>query len=47
MFSNTYNIEGMGEKLDFSIDEEIINIQGINSELITKDITMFSDKFIE
>ena len=47
LFSNTYNIEGMGEKLDFSIDEEIINIQGINSELITKDITMFSDKFIQ
>ncbi len=47
LFSNTYNIEGMGEKLDFSIDEEIINIQGINSELITKDITMFSDKFIK
>ena len=47
LFSNTYNIEGIGEKLDFSIDEEVINIQGINSKLTTKDITMFSDKFIE
>ena len=47
LFSNTYNIEGMGDKLDFSIDEEIINIQGINSELITKDIKMFSDKYIQ
>ena len=45
--SEEYNVEGDGETLNFIVDIEKIKIEGLNSELLTNDIKMFSDGSIE
>ncbi len=41
--SQKYNIIANGENLIFKTDDEIINIKGINSKLITNDTEMYSN----
>ena len=45
--STDYNLQASGEKLSFTVNEEIILIQGIDSELIIRDSEMYSDGSIE
>ena len=45
--SNQFEINGKGEALKFEVKIEKLNIEGKNSELITKDINMYSNGFIE
>ena len=45
--SHEFKINGNGESLKFEVKIEKLKVEGINSELITKDIKMFSDGFIE
>ena len=45
--SNQFEINGKGEVLKFEVKIEKLNIEGQNSELITKDINMYSDGLIE
>ncbi len=45
--STEFKIEGSGQTLKFDIPNEILNIEGLHSELITEDIQMFSDGFIK
>ena len=45
--SPTLKIEGSGENLDFEVKIEKIKIKGIDSKLITEDVNMYSDGFIE
>ncbi len=46
-YSSIFNIRGNGNVLKFKIKIEEIKIEGQGSELITKDVKMFSDGFIE
>ena len=46
-YSGIFNITGNGNMLNFKIKIEELKIEGQGSELITKDIKMFSDGFIE
>ena len=41
--SSIYNIDANGEKLNFIVKEEEIQIEGLNSKLIIDDTQMFSD----
>ncbi len=45
--SDEFRIKGSGENLGLEIKVEKIEVQGINSKLITEDIEMFSDGFIK
>ena len=45
--SNQFNTKGSGENLNFKVQLEQIKVEGINSELFTDDIKMFSDGFIK
>jgi len=45
--SKRFKISGNGDFLNFKIKIEKIKIEGKGSELITKDVKMFSDGFIE
>ena len=45
--SSIFNIRGNGNILNFKIKIEELKIEGQGSELITKDVKMFSDGFIE
>ena len=44
--SSEYNINSKGESLKFNLMNEEIFIEGLNSELITNDINMFSNGYI-
>ena len=46
-FSNKFEIKGSGELLKFEIKIEKLKVEGQKSELITEDVKMFSDDFIE
>tara|TARA_A100000164_G_scaffold140747_1_gene125114 strand:- start:947 stop:1711 length:765 start_codon:yes stop_codon:yes gene_type:complete len=46
-YSEEYDIKGDGEYLEFEVKIEKILVRGQNSKLITKDVQMFSDGFIE
>ena len=46
-FSNDFEMNGKGEILNFKVKTEKLKVQGKQSELITKDVKMFSDGFIE
>ena len=45
--SQKYEMQGNGEFLKFKVKVEKLKIEGQGSELITKDVKMFSDGFIE
>ena len=45
--SSKFEMNGSGNKLKFEVKIEKIKVEGKNSELITKDIKMYSDGFIE
>ena len=45
--SQISNTEGSGANLNFEIKDEKLKVDGENSKLITNDIEMFSDGFIE
>lgn len=45
--SSIFNLRGNGNVLNFKIKIEELKIEGQGSELITKDVKMFSDGFIE
>ena len=45
--SNEFEMSGNGKILNFNVKTEKLKVQGKESELITKDIKMFSDGFIE
>ena len=45
--SQVSNMEGSGATLNFEIKDEKLKVEGENSKLITNDIEMFSDGFIE
>ena len=44
--SEIYKINAISEKLLFKVENEEINLQGLNSRLITDEIEMFSDEEI-
>ena len=46
-FSPELKIQGNGEKLNFEVEDEKLNVNGIGSQLITEDIEMFSDGYIK
>ena len=46
-YSKIFEIEGNGNFLNFKVNIEKIKVEGEGSELITKDVKMFSDGFIE
>ena len=46
-YSKIFEIEGNGNFLNFEVNIEKIRVEGEGSELITKDVKMFSDGFIE
>ena len=46
-YSDEYNLKGKGEKLKFEVPIEKLKVEGLNSELFTENIQMFSDGFIE
>ena len=46
-FSEEYEIQGDGEFLEFEFKIEKIKVKGLGSKLITKELKMFSDGFIE
>ena len=46
-YSDEYNLIGKGEKLKFEVEIEKLKVEGLNSELFTENIQMFSDGFIE
>jgi len=46
-YSDEYNLRGKGEKLKFEVPIEKLKLVGLNSELFTDNIQMFSDGFIE
>ena len=45
--SREFSIKGIGENLRFEVESEKITIKGIDSELQTEDIVMYSDGLIE
>ena len=45
--SSAFKIEGYGNMLDFKVDIENLKVKGIGSRLITEDVNMYSDGFIE
>ncbi len=45
--SDLHNIIAVGEELYFLVDEEKININGVNSQLVTENIKMTSDQSIK
>ena len=45
--SSEFKMEGNGKNLKFEVQIEKLKVEGQNSELITEDIRMFSDGFIE
>ena len=45
--SNEFETSGSGNYLNFEVKIEKLKVEGENSELITNDIKMFSDGFIE
>ena len=45
--SNIFEIKGKGKFLNFKVKAEQLKVEGIDSELITKDVKMLSDGFIE
>ncbi len=45
--SPKFKLNGNGKKLKFEVNLEKLKIEGINSELITEDVEMFSDGYIE
>ena len=45
--SQVSNMKGSGENLNFEIKDEKLKVEGENSKLITNNIKMFSDGFIE
>ncbi len=45
--SSVYNLYAFGESLVFKVENEEIFIEGINSELITNETSMFSDGIIK
>ncbi len=46
-YSKIFEVSGNGNFLKFEVNIEKIQVEGEGSELITKDIKMFSDGFIE
>ena len=46
-YSKIFEIKGKGNYLNFEVNIEKINVEGKGSELITKNVKMFSDGFIE
>jgi len=46
-YSEKFQIKGNGNFLNFEVKIEKIKVEGEGSELITKDVKMFSDGFIE
>ena len=46
-YSKTFELKGNGNFLNFEVKVEKVKVEGEGSELITKDIKMFSDGFIE
>ena len=46
-YSEIFKINGNGNFLNFEVNTEKIKVEGEGSELVTKDIKMFSDGFIE
>ena len=46
-YSKGFEIQGNGNFLNFKVKIEKIKVEGEGSELITKDVKMFSDGFIE
>ena len=46
-YSEVSDISGSGNILDFEVKIEKLKVEGSNSQLITKDVKMFSDGFIE
>ena len=45
--SQNFRIAGSGENLKFEVPIEKIKVEGLESKLVTEDIEMFSDGFIE
>ena len=45
--SSEFKIKGEGEKLNFEVKIEKLKVEGKNSKLITNDIKMFSDGYID
>ena len=45
--SSEFKMEGNGKNLKFEVQIEKLKVEGLSSELITEDIRMFSDGFIE
>ena len=45
--SNKFNINSSGHRLKFKVKNEKLIVEGQNSKLVTKDIEMYSDGFIE
>ncbi len=45
--SPEFKLNGNGEKLRFEVNVEKLKVEGVNSELVTEDIEMFSDGYIE
>ena len=45
--SSTLNIQGFGKILEYEVEIENLQIKGIGSKLITEDVNMYSDGFIE
>ena len=45
--STEFKMDGIGQTLKFDIQNEKLKVEGLNSELITEDIQMFSDGYIE
>ena len=46
-FSKEFEISGNGDILNFKVKIEKLRVEGKGSELLTKDVEMFSDGFIE
>ncbi len=46
-YSENFEIDGKGNFLTFEVKIEKIKVEGQGSELVTKDVKMFSDGFIE
>ena len=45
--SQEFQMKGSGQKLNFEVKFENIKIEGLDSELLTEDIEMYSDGYIE
>ncbi len=45
--SPEFKLNGNGDQLKFEVNAEKLKVEGINSKLVTEDIEMFSDGYIE